>query len=101
MAGALDPTSPEAVRAAELARQMLTARLEGGQLASDEIRDAAWETIRGSVDGLLYLLAAQTTITGMLLGYMADEFTAARHPMTAQQLWALLAPKLTEGGITI
>lgn len=62
-----DPSSPEARRTAELARQLVTARLSGGaELAGTTMREVA-EEVAGDPVAVGYLLAATTFLTTAVL----------------------------------
>lgn len=63
----LDPDSPEARQAAELARELVTARLSGGpDLAGSRLWEVAHEAA-GDPIAVGYLLAATTFLTTAVL----------------------------------
>jgi len=100
----LDPKSPEAQRAAELARELLGARLarcagvevDVGQVFVDAILELRQNDRLGA-----YLLAAQTALTALVLDCYTADCRRGGWDGTASDLFAFIALGTAARGLTI
>lgn len=103
----LDPESPKAHQAAEIARELTTARIisQGSEVAEPRFEAVVAELLGGDRDAQIemlgYVLAAFTKLVGVITDSWADTLTRSGQPMTSEELFMHFAQSITALGITI